>query len=87
MLCTKPNCQEERARDKPWCLKHLAEYQRAYVTMGLDRENERGFVEGAQAMKAALLESLAPINPGGMWVVHEVKDWIAKQPAPARQTP
>ena len=82
-LCTR--CGERPAnKGHDWCSQCKTEKQAQYAADRDRMMKDEGFAEGAEAMKSELLKSLAPINPGGMWVVHEVKAWIARTPAPAR---
>jgi hypothetical protein len=81
--CTKKDCTEPRAGEKPWCKKHLAEYQREYMQSKEGRLEAKGFVAGVSAMREYLISQFSRF-PTGSFLGVDVMKLIrgAKGPAP-----
>ena len=81
--CTKPECDDDRSGDKPWCKKHLAEYQRDYVKTKEGMAEGKGFAEGARLMREQLATQFES-QRSGMFTGYEICDLIREALPPAR---
>jgi hypothetical protein len=54
LICTRTGCGNPRAGTKPWCLEHLAGYQREYWAMKAKREAVRNFNQGVDIARRML---------------------------------
>jgi len=82
-LCTKEGCEDPRAGEKPWCKKHLAEYQREYVKTKEGMAEGRGFAEGVRLMREQL-STFFEGQQSGCFSGYEVCDLIRDARPPAR---
>ncbi len=82
-LCSKCN-ERKRRKDHEWCDECKAEKQRQYVKDRDDMMERRGWVAGAEAMRAELLSRMRGAHPAGMLRVAEVCTFLSEVPAPPR---
>ena len=80
-LCTKDACEEPRARDKPWCKAHLAEYQRNYAKTKEGMAEGKGFAIGVRLMRQQLAEQFG-FQKSGQFSGYEIHDLILEAPSP-----
>ena len=81
--CSRDGCKEPRTSNKPWCLKHLADYQKNYRGTVMDMAERRGFHAGVKAMRDSVSGEFGK-HPGaffsGAEVARIVRD-VAPSPA------
>ena len=82
-LCTKDGCEEARARDKPWCKAHLAEYQRDYSKTKEGMAEGKGFALGVRAMREQIASAFGG-QGSGMFSGYEIHDLIMQADSPTR---
>jgi hypothetical protein len=80
-LCTKKGCDEPRSSEKPWCKKHLAEYQREYQANRVDKSEAHGFASGVTAMRLALVEAFNKIGANS-FTGYDAAKWVLGAPSP-----
>lgn len=82
-VCAK--CGNEPASAKhPWGKACKAKYQREYTGTVMDVAERRGFLKGAEAMRAHLVAEFIKVPPTGLMQAGEVAAFIANTPPPQR---
>lgn len=64
-----------------WCKECLAKYKRENLTLKLDREGRRGFIQGARGMRQALVDEFARLGMHS-FSGDEIAQLIANAPGP-----
>jgi hypothetical protein len=77
------NCGvEPQAKGHRWCNKCKAEAQLEYNAERDSANEERGFMRGCEAMRAAILKSMGNMNPNGLVQIREFGVWVSQTKVP-----
>lgn len=79
--CTKDDCKEPRSGEKPWCKKHLAEYQRTYNATKEGKAEAHGYAAGVTAFRLLLSSRFQRLGSGG-FTGYEVAEIVRNAQAP-----
>ncbi len=60
--CSVMNCANMRAKGRPRCHEHLAEYQKKYRGTVMDMAERKGFAKGREAMRKMLVAEFSRLS-------------------------